>query len=216
MDSSNTVKHNSTKRTILILLLVLFSLFLVVFLSKFITLQILSSKLAKNQNLNNYYIEANYYYSSLNGSKHIPSITSIKTFYKDGNFVSKSTYFAEHQLRGTVTHYQNQNDKFILLEDSSKLILTAPPLLFPCCSEPNSILQNLYLAVFADVKITPSCYIIQQGHTIRYYDFETGLLLESINGMYEYFDYYYEFGSVQDSDLARPDTSGAVYASDER
>ena len=114
------------------------------------------------------------------------------------------------------TSYKNQGESFLLLDSPHSKSLIYTPNVFPTpgCPPPNSILQNLFLSISANVNVitfgNKAYYAIGYNGLQQYYDYETGLHVKSIGVISEAYDYYYEFNNVTDDDIIRPDTTGAV------
>ena len=76
-----------------------------------------------------------------------------------------------------------------------------------------NIFENLFIAITTSVdKIElngKECYLIRDGNTEKFIDVNTGFAIKMIdNQNNRTVDYKYEFGTVKDDDIAKPDTTG--------
>lgn len=212
-------KYNRELRLFQIILLILLIAFVLNVGKKFFLLESLSEKFAAVQDLNNFYIKKECY-DSVNNSR---TMSTLETYYKNGNYLANYLYITgegnssefifykngeneSHMIKNVVNGEINVTNDVILNEDDEQA-----PILVPSPYISNSITDKLYIAIFLDIDKAnyhgKKCYIIRTNDYDIYVDAETGLVVKSVIYYSDtIINTYYEFGTVEDSDIVMPST----------
>lgn len=203
-------KKMKLRKKILIIILIVVIIFFIITLRKFIIL----SKIKK---LSEEYINKNNFYAEIYSLENNGSITIRKSYNKGSKYLTKIDILGKdvNEIR-KLTVYNDQDGQTGIIEsgEGKKSILDEDVLggeitINACLEQPTDFLQKIEFSVLS--KITTEeysykeCYLIEFPEGVRYWvDKETGLILREINaGTVN--DFYYEFDTVKDEDIAKPD-----------
>lgn len=166
-----------------------------------------------NQELSDNYIEKSLKYS--NGT-----MIEIIGYRKDQDYITTINYFNVDGQNSKMVHYKKNNEKLYLLEtrdkkiqfEGERMISFQPGISFDTTSY---FIGNVQTAPFIKIETLniddKECYVIKYSNEDRIVDKETGIMIKTVhyeNDGISTTEYSYEFGSVKDSDIQRPDTTG--------
>ena len=199
-------------RKVLLVTLVVFIIFLILTLRKFVILNKIECLTEDKVNITNYYSEK----ISVTGK----TATIMKAYNKDNKYITELRTFAPtiDEKRG-ITIYKNNDEKLAIIESGENKIafINSESIIdgnlsvntFP--SGEMNILQKLILAatsrITAEECNNKKCYLVEPAKSWKLWiDKETGVVVREINGS-TLQDSYYEFNTVKDEDIIKPDIS---------
>ena len=204
-------KYNHKLKTLKIILLIIFLLFVVVVGRKTWILSSLSHKAQETE------------------TQETRNFRSKVINYKDGEVIIWDSYskgdvillyittYGENTNKKEQIIYKSSEEKFVLTDDGETKTMKELGDVFinPISFTSDLFLENIWLAMTTSLeKITlqgQECYMIRDGDMEKFINPDTGLAIKLVdNVVNRTSDYYYEFGNVTDEDVARPDTTGYV------
>lgn len=205
-------KYSRRHRTLKLILLIIILIFLGLIARKFIIMFFLDYRASQNNTdiPNRYYKEVTYTDNTL-GAREV--------FYNDGTILVRAKgYNFEGGNVFTTTVYKSDKESFALIDEpNSKIIIyddvgnvdASYTSVSPYTTDKLSFfLLSTFQRVTLDGK---ECYLVKYKNIEQFIDIETGLIIKYINNDDNTVtDYYYEFGTVTDSDIEKPDISGYV------
>ena len=216
-------KYNRELRVLQIIILIILIAFIVNVGRKYMIIDTLHKQCMETaENLDNYHYRREGYSNIANRSMYVQ-----ETYYKDGNFITTHTVISEDgQVREFI--FYKKNEEITLLARTileGKVTETDMQYdgeienvaLIPLWHCGETIHQKLYHAIFSNitqVEINSNLYyIIQPNYSGQYenlyIDADTGLCTKTVALADDYMsNNYYEFGTVEDSDIVIPDASG--------
>lgn len=139
----------------------------------------------------------------------------LEFYYKDGKSITTISIYSEGSDVIKRTIYKSEEETIDLIDNGqTKIMKNNEDIIIEAMSfTPNSLLENLFIAITTSIdKVNlngQKCYIIRENNTEKFIDANTGLTVKMIdNQNNRTVDYKYEFGSVKDKDVTRPDTTG--------
>lgn len=212
-------KFSSKMKLLKFIILTLIVIYVIIVGRRTFIMTSLSEKAKENQVYNNYYARLYSYQGdtltiteSYNiGEDHLTTITRVDN---------------SHQIQ-KIIHYKKGNEQIALTEFNGKKYIQDPKKILggsiiPITYVPDGILYNMQYAFIIGINKTycngKECYIIKGDSYERYIDKETGLAVREIERSNKettrqtdvVIDYKYEFNTVKDSDIVKPDTTGYV------
>lgn len=203
-------------RIIMIILIIVLAIFCILTLRKFIIFNNIE-KIAKDKiNSTNYYIER--------VSKVGDSITLMKSYNKDENYISESNYISTNNddKERKIIIYKNNDEKISIIQSGEdKIAFTDSETLMGKVSLDtiglNGMSTSDKLLLSVTSKITSEeyndkeCYVVEPASTWKLWiDKETGLVIREENGMTVQ-DNLYKFDEVTDEDMVKPDISDCKF-----
>ncbi len=209
-ENSKEKKCNSTLKIVRNILLIVIVLFLIVLVRRLFILTNLYNKEQKITNNKNYHLKL----VSLYGEE----MNIVEEYYKDGEFLFTMTMCSKEKDKITLTNYKSNTDCFVLTDTNEIKQLqkqTNISNVTPISFNDNNLSYNLWLSLTANIDKTKlygkDCYVIRDQYTEKYIDATTGLPLKMVNKAdNSTVNYTYEFGTVKNSDVTRPDTTDYV------
>lgn len=179
----------------------------------------LSEKAKENQTYNNYYARLYSYQGN--------TLTITESYNRGEDYLTTMTSFVNNNQIEKIIQYKKGNEQITLTEvDEKKYIHDSKEILgghiIPVTYVSDGLLANMQYAFFIGIDKTycngKECYIIKGDSYERYIDKETGLAVREIEKSNKEMtrqtdivvDYKYEFNTVKDSDIIKPDTTGYV------
>ena len=202
-------KFNRKLKLLRNILLIILVLFVLVVGRKTIILTSLSNKANEIKDEKNYYIKLESYSEG--------QMNILETYYKDNKSYATMTIYSKENNIIKMTSYKNGQEKIGTIQNGDKKILsnngdiTVQPIFFAY----DNILENLIIAITTNIEKVnlngTECYMIKDGNTEKFIDANTGLAIKMIdNRNNRTVDYKYEYGTVKDSDIIKPDTTGYI------
>ena len=187
-------------------LLIIVALFIIVVGRKTIILTNLSSKANDIKNQSNYYTKTETFSEG--------QMTILESYNKDGITFGTMNIYSENDTK-KLTFYKSETEIITLIDNGTTKTLsnTGEITINPVSFTGENIFENLFIAITTSVdKIElngKECYLIRDGNTEKFIDVNTGFAIKMIdNQNNRTVDYKYEFGTVKDDDIAKPDTTG--------
>lgn len=200
-------KFNQKFKLLRNILLIIVALFIIIVGRKTLILTSLSNKANEIVNEKNYYIKLESYSKG--------QMNILETYYKDEKALATMTIYSKESNVIKKTFYKSEKEVIGLIENGETKILTnnGDITIKPIAFTANNFLENLWIALTTSVdKIElngKECYMIRDGNTEKFIDVKTGLAIKMIdNQNNRTVDYQYEYGVVEDTDIAKPDTTG--------
>ena len=206
----NLLKKVKNKIKILKIIIILFlAVFIVVVLRRIAIMEILKVKYNNicEENLNNYYMRTETYDGK--------NINITEKYYKDGEYIIKQEFGEFNRDTSMITAYKSDNEEIKLFENKENKIKSKNIIakdLKPI-SEFRDFSSNIQYALFIGIDNVSignkDYYVIRNNKYERYISKETGLVEKEIdfnNNMVT--NYFYEFGTVDDNDIQKPDLEG--------
>ena len=144
------------------------------------------------------------------------TVNMVKSFNKDGNYLTTiRTYEKDVQNERTIIRYKKDNEEIGIIQTGQEKVAILDGTVL---GEVNIVsmfskLDNMKQLLLATMsKITTDnygdieCYLIELHNEKIWVDKETGLIIREINGGYVS-ERFYEFDSVIDKDIEKPDIS---------
>lgn len=214
------MKKFSSKMKLLKFIILFFLIIYVIIVGRrTVIMTSLSEKAKENQAYNNYYAKLYSYRGD--------SLTVIESYNKGEDYLTTITRAVDNNQIQKIIHYKKGNEQIILTEvDGKKYIQDSKEIIngqiIPVTYVSDGLLANMQYAFFIGIDKTycngKECYIIKGDSYERYIDKETGLAVREIEKSNKEItrqtdivvDYKYEFNTVKDSDIAKPDITGYV------
>ena len=206
-------KFNKKFRIIQLLLIVIVLIFLFFVIGKLIILTGLRIKCSywNTTKIENQYAKISTYNTD--------EMSIIELYYKDGDILVNHEYYAYHDKEKSYISslYQANGENFAIIDylDGRKEIIAnfVSTDMFLTTSVENFPLGDISFTIFSDIqKITLNerkYYSIKYNNIEQVIDIETGIKVKQIDyNTNETIDYFYSFGTVKDTDIIRPDTTG--------
>lgn len=179
----------------------------------------LSEKAKENQLYNNYYAKLYSYQGD--------TLTITESYNKGEDYLTTMTRVVNSNQIQKIIYYKKGNEQITLTEvDGKRYIQDSKEILGghirPVTYVSDGLLANMQYAFIIGIDKTycngKKCYIIKGDSYERYIDKETGLAVREIEKSNKEItrqtdivvDYKYEFNTVKDSDIAKPDITGYV------
>ena len=179
----------------------------------------LSEKAKENQSYNNYYAKLYSYQGD--------TLTITESYNKGEDYLTTMTRVVNNNQIQKIIHYKKGNEQITLTEvDGKRYIQDSKEILGgqirPVTYVSDGLLANMQYAFIIGIDKTycngKECYIIKGDSYERYIDKETGLAVREIEKSNKEItrqtdivvDYKYEFNTVKDSDITKPDTTGYI------
>lgn len=179
----------------------------------------LSEKAKENQSYNNYYAKLYSYQGD--------TLTITESYNKGEDYLTTMTRVVNNNQIQKIIHYKKGNEQITLTEvDGKRYIQDSKEILGgqirPVTYVSDGLLANMQYAFIIGIDKTycngKECYIIKGDSYERYIDKETGLAVREIDKSNKKItrqtdivvDYKYEFNTVKDSDITKPDTTGYI------
>ncbi len=200
------------------ILLIIALVFVVIIARRFVIITNLNNKVNKLQDETNYCIQLECYQNRkmIIYNKYVKNEKSltVEKIYNVDNFINTVQYI----------DYESDVEELHLVNDSSlKNESLAKKRLSIDISNHTLILhtffKKLLFSIITDIQNVElngnKCYLIKMQNSENFIDADTGLILKFIdNNENIVTDYHYEFGTVTDEDVAKPDTTGYVSIDD--
>lgn len=163
----------------------------------------------ETQNSQNYYLKLESYVEG--------KMTVTEAYCKQKKALVKITSYSKDLGEVKQTLYKSGEERISLIDNGKTKVLNkmGDISVQPVAFTSEFFLENLYTAITTNVnKIElngKECYMIRDGNTEKFIDVNTGLAIKMIdNQNNKTVDYEYEFGTVTDSDIVKPDTTGYI------
>lgn len=205
-------KFSRRHRTLKLILLIIILIFLGLIARKFIIMFFLDYRASQNNTdiPNRYYKEVTYTDNSLR---------IIEVFHNDETMLAKrEDYIYGEKNIVRITLYESDKESFILISssDDKEIVYDVHENVdasYTSVSPYTTDKLSFYLfSTFQRVTLDgKECYLVKYKNIEQFIDIETGLIIKYINNDDNTVtDYYYEFETVTDSDIEKPDISGYV------
>ena len=179
----------------------------------------LSEKAKENQSYNNYYAKLYSYQGD--------TLTITESYNKGEDYLTTMTRVVNNNQIQKIIHYKKGNEQITLTESDGKRYMQDSEKILggqirPVTYVSDGLLANMQYAFIIGIDKTycngKECYIIKGDSYERYIDKETGLAVREIDKSNKEItrqtdivvDYKYEFNTVKDSDITKPDTTGYI------
>lgn len=179
----------------------------------------LSEKAKENQTYNNYYAKLYSYQGD--------TLTITESYNKGEDYLTTMTRVVNNNQIQKIIHYKKGNEQITLTESDGKRYMQDSEKILggqirPVTYVSDGLLANMQYAFIIGIDKTycngKECYIIKGDSYERYIDKETGLAVREIDKSNKKItrqtdivvDYKYEFNTVKDSDITKPDTTGYI------
>lgn len=210
MEEKMKVKKHILRKVLLVILIV-FVIFLIFTLRKLVILNKIESLAEDKVNSTNYFSEK----ISITGK----SATITKSYNKDGNYLTVvKTFRTAIDEKSGMTVYNNNEDKIAIIESGENKIafVNSDTMMGEIrVNTFNTKEMSLWYKILlsATSRITTEecnnkkCYLLEPAKGWKLWiDKETGIVVREINGS-TLQDSYYEFNTVKDEDIVKPDIS---------
>ncbi|MGN1271084.1 MAG: hypothetical protein ACI4UX_03815 [Clostridia bacterium] len=166
----------------------------------------ISTKVNRIKDTNNYYIKSESFFDG--------EMTIAETYKKDDKvLIVKRKYSKNNQMTNSIV-YKSENEKFMLNDNGKEktLIELSDVLIDTPSFSSNNFYENIKIAFTTNIRKATikgiECYVIREENTEKFIDVNTGLTIKMIsNDADATINYEYEYGIVQEKDIARPDTT---------
>ena len=202
-------KFNRKYKTLIFILILIFVIFIIVMARKVVIINNLYSKAEQieNANVNNIYTKQVTYTTDL--------IYALEIYNKNGTTLARRyDYKLGEDIVTSSELFKSKEESFILINNGNKKEIVRGNIsgvdIFPYSI---TIFEDeklfLLFSNIQKVKLeNKDCYMIKYKNKEQFIEIETGLLLKYIdNDKNETIDYYYEFGTVTDNNIEKPDIS---------
>lgn len=207
-------KFNKQLRILKFILLAILIVFILGITRKTIIMTSLYNKSQKHYDeyMKNYHIITTQYDST-------DAVSQIETYCKDGKFKRYVRAGKVGNFNSEIIFYKSDKEEIKLFSNgnvkfkSSNVVVGYPYIPFFYTDTIFRSFQESFTVSIESVTIdSKECYAIKSKHWDYFIDKETGLIIKEISYATEGVDstryYYYEFGTVKDSDIVKPDTTG--------
>lgn len=212
-------KYSNKMKVLKLILLVIVLIYVVLVGRRMIIMTSLSQKAKESQLNNNYYAKIIYYEGE--------EITITESYNMGENYLTTKTRYGKNNQNVRITAYKKENDEICLMEyNDQKYIMDFDKMAGKAVGletyVSNDFFSNLQYAFLIGIDSTycngRECYVIKGNSYERYIDKQTGLAIRDISKSTKnivrendgIIDYEYTFNNVNDSDIAKPDTTGSV------
>lgn len=190
------------------ILLIIVLLFVIIIGRKTLILVSLSHKVTNTINESNTYTKINQYSEG--------QMVIFESYNKDGIILgTKINIYADGRPSQKTILYKSKTELLTLIDDGTTKSLknigdiTINPIFF----SGETLFENLWIAITTNIDKVElngkKCYLIRDGNTEKFIDINTGFAIKMIdNENNTTTDYRYEFGTVKDINVVRPDTTG--------
>lgn len=211
-------KFSSKMKFLKFIILALIIIYVIIVGRRTFIMTSLSEKAKENQAYNNYYARLYSYQGD--------TLTITESYNKGEDYLTTMTRVVNNNQIQKIIHYKKGNEQITLTEvDGKKYIQDSKEILGgqirPVTYVSDGLLANMQYAFIIGIDKTycngKECYIIKDSYE-RYIDKETGLAVREIDKSNKEItrqtdivvDYKYEFNTVKDSDITKPDTTGYI------
>ena len=214
VEEKNTVratkKRNKILKIIGLVLLVIILIYVAILIWKASIMNSLSNKAEKSKKTMNYYTKQYTYMGD--------TFITTESYHLGNDYLTTHTWFSDSKEIRKIVSYQKGDERISLLEtDGKKYILDANTIvggnILPLTYLSNGFMANLQYAFSVDVESADckgkECYVIKGDNYQRYLDKETGLVVRTIESD-QVTDFEFIFNEVKDTDIVKPDTTGAM------
>lgn len=212
-------KFSSKMKFLKFIILALIIIYVIIVGRRTFIMTSLSEKAKENQAYNNYYARLYSYQGD--------TLTITESYNKGEDYLTTMTRVVNNNQIQKIIHYKKGNEQITLTEvDGKKYIQDSKEILGgqirPVTYVSDGLLANMQYAFIIGIDKTycngKECYIIKGDSYERYIDKETGLAVREIDKSNKEItrqtdivvDYKYEFNTVKDSDITKPDTTGYI------
>lgn len=212
-------KFSSKMKVLKFIILALIIIYVVIIGRRIVIMTTLSEKAKENQTCNNYYAKLYSYQGD--------TLTITESYNKGEDYLTTMTRIVNNNQIQKIIDYKKGDERITLTEvDGKKYMQDSEKILGgqirPVTYVSNGLLANMQYAFIIGIDKTycngKECYIIKGNSYERYIDKETGLAVREIDKSNKEItrqtdivvDYKYEFNTVKDSDITKPDTTGYV------
>lgn len=211
-------KHKKQIKRLKLILLIILAIFIIVIGRRTIIMMQLSSRASESSASDNYYAKLYSYRAD--------SLTITESYNKGEDYLTTITRFVDGKENYKMTFYKKGEENLIVsqVEDKKYLLdaeITLGGKISPVTDVQDEFLSNLMYSLIVGINSTycngREAYLIEGSSYERYIDKETGFAIRSIEKvdtnepMHDIIvDYEYKFNVVQDSDIQKPDTTGAI------
>ena len=201
-------KFNKKLKLLRNILLIIVLLFVIIIGRKTLILVSLSHKVTNTINESNTYTKINQYSEG--------QMVIFESYNKDGIILgTKINIYADGRPSQKTILYKSKTELLTLIDDGTTKSLknigdiTINPIFF----SGETLFENLWIAITTNIDKVElngkKCYLIRDGNTEKFIDINTGFAIKMIdNENNTTTDYRYEFGTVKDINVVRPDTTG--------
>ena len=212
-------KFSSKMKLLKFIILALIIIYIIIVGRRTFIMTSLSEKSKEHQLYNNYYAKLYSYQGN--------ALTITESYNKGEDYLTTMTRFVNNNQIQKIIFYKKGNEQITLTEvdgkkykQNSKEILGGQ--IRPVTYVSEGLLSNMQYAFIIGIDKTycngKECYIIKGNSYERYIDKETGLAVREIEKSNKEItrqtdivvDYKYEFNTVKDSDIAKPDAIGYI------
>lgn len=212
-------KFSSKMKLLKFIILTLTVIYVIIVGRRTFIMTSLSEKAKEHQSYNNYYAKLYSYQGN--------SLTITESYNKGKDYLTTMTRFVNNNQIQKIIYYKKGNEQITLTESNGKRYIQDSKEILggnisPVTYVSDGLLSNMQYAFIIGIDKTycngKQCYIIKGNSYERYIDKETGLAVREIEKSNKevtrptdiVVDYEYEFNTVKDSDIAKPDTKGYV------
>lgn len=212
-------KFSSKMKLLKFIILALIIIYVIIVGRRTFIMTSLSEKSKEHQIYNNYYAKLYSYQGS--------SLTITESYNKGQDYLTTMTRFVNNNQIQKIIHYKKENEQITIIEvDGKRYIQDSKEILGgqirPAIYVSDGLLSNMQYAFIIGIDKTycngKECYVIKGNSYERYIDKETGLAVREIEKSNKEItrqtdivvDYKYEFNTVKDSDIVKPDTTDYI------
>ncbi len=212
-------KFSSKMKLLKFIILALIIIYLIIVGGRTFIMTSLSEKAKENQTYNNYYAKLYSYQGD--------TLTITESYNKGEDYLTTMTRVVNNNQIQKIIHYKKGNEQITLTESDGKRYMQDSEKILggqirPVTYVSDGLLANMQYAFIIGIDKTycngKECYIIKGDSYERYIDKETGLAVREIDKSNKKItrqtdivvDYKYEFNTVKDSDITKPDTTGYI------
>lgn len=148
------------------------------------------------------------------------SISQVETFHKDNIYKAYARMGSTGRFNAEIISYKNGKEEINLLNSGNTKIKSSNivasyhhyvPILYTDTIF-RSLQESFSVSIESVTIDSRECYAIKSKHADYFVEKKTGLIIKEISYASEGVDstkyYSYEFGTVKDSDIVKPDTTG--------
>ncbi len=212
-------KFSSKMRLLKFIILALIIIYVIIVGRRTFIMTSLSEKAKENQAYNNYYAKLYSYQGD--------TLTITESYNKGEDYLTTMTRFVNGNQIQKITYYKKGTEQLFLTEfEGKKYMQNSETMLdrhiLPVTYVSEGVLANLQYALITGIDSTycngKECYVIKGDSYERYIDKETGLAVREIEKSNKEItrqtdivvDYKYEFNTVKDSDIVKPDITDYI------
>lgn len=212
-------KFSSKMKLLKFIILALIIIYVIIVGRRTFIMTSLSEKANENQVHDNYYAKLYSYQGD--------TLTITESYNKGEDYLTTITRVVNSNQIQKIIHYKKGNEQITLIESDGKMYMQDSKEILnrqirPVTYVSNGLFANMQYAFIIGIDKTycngKECYIIKGDSYERYIDKETGLAVRAIEKSNKEItrqtdivvDYKYEFNTVKDSDITKPDTTGYI------